>query len=413
LQIITRLDLTDYTREELRLLHLVGNQDRKIAAGTSHSFFVTSQGQVYVCGEDNLGETGLMMPAQGQILVPTLINRPEMGQIVSMATNSGHSLFLNSQGQVFSCGDGSALGLGEITRINIPRLIDSSEMGIIVVIAAGGGYGFSLFLNTRGQVYVCGYGEDGELGISDARRSWGQDRLGLGEEQADIPTLLECLAMGKIVAISAGENHSLLLNSQGQVWGFGQNILGELGLGEGNDKQETPALVNTKEMGMIMAISTGIAPSLFLNTRGQLFTCGFNGNGQLGNGTTKNVFTPELIKDSSMGQIIAISAGGNHSLVLDHQGQVYGFGSNGCNQLGPGKKRYLRPTFLKMPGPMVVISAGCNHSLVLNHQGQIFGFGSNEESQLGLKGYSTAVSPSDLESQKKVSRPTLVWDLAL
>lgn len=79
----------------------------------------------------------------------------------------------------------------------------------------------SLLLTNKGHVYVCGYGSQGQLG--------------LGQGQTDNkyePTLVKVLLGKQIVMVAAGANHSLALSSNHDVYSCGYNGKGQLGIGE-------------------------------------------------------------------------------------------------------------------------------------------------------------------------------------
>src|SRR3972149_5532147 len=84
-------------------------------------------------------------------------------------------------------------------------------------------------------------------------------------------------------------------------------------------------------------ISAGDGHSLVLDPQGQVWSFGHNDLGQLGLGYRQNRDRPEVIPNLTF--IMAISAGGNHSLVLDQQGQVWAFGGNRFGQLGLSDRR--------------------------------------------------------------------------
>jgi alpha-tubulin suppressor-like RCC1 family protein len=239
-------------------------------------------------------------------------------------------------------------------------------------IAAGGD--FSLVLCSNNQLYSFGNNRSGQLGLESKIKS------------GRMPRPLKMASLGQIAAISAGGSHSLLLNSQGQVFSFGSHQYGQLGLGPliGNCISG-PLMIKTSEIGKIIAVSAGEFHSLILNDQGQVFSFGNNNHGQLGQGDLIGRNVPTLINPFGIGWIIAISAGGTHSLILNDQGQVFGFGYNGYAQFGLGDKvDRLVPILIDSIGDIVAISAGGDHSLFLNDQGQVFSCGSNICGQLGL-----------------------------
>jgi alpha-tubulin suppressor-like RCC1 family protein len=169
--------------------------------------------------------------------------------------------------------------------------------------------------------------------------------------------------------------------------------LGQLGLGH-NYNQNVPTLIEAPKMGEIIAISAGGHHSLFLNAQGQVFACGSNNYGQLGFGNVKDRNFPKLIETFHADNkkvyqipIVAISAGVQHSLLLDSYGQVWSFGRGDNGQLGlESKKETHTPTSItrlvmgeEIPVPFIAISAGDSHSLISDSQGRVFSLGESND----------------------------------
>ena len=98
-----------------------------------------------------------------------------------------------------------------------------------------------------------------------------------------------------IIAISAGEWQSLFLRSDGKVFACGLNDFGQLGDGSANSWSSTPIAILTTNIGTtfpITAIAAGNNHSLFLRSDGNVFACGLNSSGQFGDGTTAWNSTP-------------------------------------------------------------------------------------------------------------------------
>jgi alpha-tubulin suppressor-like RCC1 family protein len=224
------------------------------------------------------------------------------------------------------------------------------------IVAVSVGWNYSLILNDQGQVFSFGGNYYGQLGLGLSRG-----------EVVTFPTkTIDDQKVGKIVAISAGHDHSLILNSQGQVFSFGSNEDGKLGLGTKEKFYPEPMRIGALEN--IIAISAGYNHSLFLNSQGQAYSCGGNDYGQLG--LEDGVDVPTLIDDPDLGEIIAISAGFYCSLLLNSQGQVFN-----CSEDG------IVPVDIS---DIVSISAGEGNFLLLNSRGQVFSLGNNRKGQSGL-----------------------------
>jgi alpha-tubulin suppressor-like RCC1 family protein len=234
--------------------------------------------------------------------------------------------------------------------------------------------------------------------------SFGQNnygQLGLGHE-TDVSLAQPIPDISNIKAISAGCHHSLVLDNDGNVYSFGLNNYGQLGLGNKTTKNSAQLI---RDISNIKAISAGVFHSLVLDITGNVYGFGSNGSGQLGLGNKTDVSSAQQITDIS--NIKAISAGAYYSLVLDNDGNVYSFGYNRYGQLGLGHK-----TTKKSAQPITdisnikAISAGHSHSLVLDIIGNMYSFGYNGTGQLGL-GHNTDVSSAqqirDISNIKAIS----------
>jgi alpha-tubulin suppressor-like RCC1 family protein len=323
-----------------------------------------------------------------------------------VSAGARHSLVVNSRGQIFSfgCGQSGQLGLGNYRNESRPMIIKPIEDVFESIIAISAGNDCSLLVNSDHLLLIIGNG--------------GLYCPHYDDDPADnFPHLMDIFNGVDIMAISSSlYGSSLVFDAKGQVFGFGYNGNGVLGLGK-LDEITTDELYLTKSenLGMITAISTGAEHSLLLNSRGQVFSTGTNHVGEAGLGLMVAFVTiPTLIKDIQA-NIVAISAGFNHSLLLDNQGRVYSFGSNDHGQLGIEKVRIrciptLIETFhdgdgLIIERPQIVaISAGNCYSLLLDSQGRVFSFGSDHHGKLGLgskgnKGIPTLITTFEMKGE--------------
>lgn len=365
IQRLTLLDLSSFTQSQLKYLYRILTRGSPIAAGGWHSLLLTDQGQVYSLGDNNSGQLGLDdRQARGHPTLIPKIPRPTRSEgettvlspfkITTVSAGGWHSLILDQKGQVFSFGSNrrGQLGLGLKYRETLSPLVEFSR-----------------------EI----------MEILDHRlRSMRPESFGVlydssSEEHRTTPTLMTSLP-SPVRAISASRFHTLLLDSQGQVYSMGENIDGQLGLVT-NDNTYHPTLI--ERIKGIRAISAGGNHSLILNQEGQVFGFGYNGHGQLGLGDCYKVSVPTLIRD--LEKIVAISTGNNHSLVLDKKGRVFGFGKNNLGQVGfLDQKNQLSPRLINGLPKIAAISSGRDHSLFLSTQGQVFSCGDNTMGQLGL-----------------------------
>jgi alpha-tubulin suppressor-like RCC1 family protein len=181
------------------------------------------------------------------------------------------------------------------------------------------------------------------------------------------------------VKIAAGAFHTLGIKTDGTLWAWGWNGYGQLGDGS-TLQRNTPVQIGT-ESNWIM-ISAGQNHSLGIKSDGTLWAWGRNDNGQLGDGTLVDNHTPIQIGTSS--DWYQVEAGGMHNLALKSDGKLWAWGNNEGGQLGDG-------TTIDRPFPVQIglannwsqVSGGYLHSLGIKNDGTLWAWGYNPDGRLG------------------------------
>ena len=141
----------------------------------------------------------------------------------------------------------------------------------------------------------------------------------------------------KIVSVAAGYYHSVLLDEDGNVWTAGRNSDGQLGIGKEDDNANSTFTQVTVGGGVkIKAIAAGGNHTVLLDENGNVWTTGYNKYGQLGRETSSSsdsTFT-QVTNGISGVKITAIAAGTYHTILLDENGNVWTAGYNSYGQLG-------------------------------------------------------------------------------
>jgi alpha-tubulin suppressor-like RCC1 family protein len=179
---------------------------------------------------------------------------------------------------------------------------------------------------------------------------------------------------------SAGGAHSLVLTEAGTVLSFGHGVDGCLGHGDDED-QRTPKVIEALRGERVVAVAAGGNHSLVLTEAGAVLSFGHGRRGRLGHGDEEDQHRPKLIEALRGERVAAVSAGGWHSLVLTEAGAVLSFGWGGDGRLGHGDDEHqLTPKVIEaLRGERVVaVSAGNRHSLVLTETGTVHSFGQGE-----------------------------------
>jgi alpha-tubulin suppressor-like RCC1 family protein len=264
-----------------------------ISAGIAHGIALKGgvAPEVWAWGYNDSGQLGDGTTTSSN--VPVQVNGLA-GIITAVAANYFTSYILDSSGDVYAwgwnqlgqMGDGTASG----TAVTAPT---QSSVSNITEIATGGAH--ILALDTDGNVWSWGYGQYGQLGN--------------GSTAAAAPTPAMIADLTDVIHVYGGAFHSLALKSNGEVWGWGANQVGELG-GSIPNEQTTPALFT--EFTDVGSLSAGYQTSLVFHTDGSLYAVGAAGFGQLGDGTTTDSSTPVQVGGPSfnLGGNLVYSASG-------------------------------------------------------------------------------------------------------
>ena len=224
----------------------------------------------------------------------------------------------------------------------------AAAVPVITSISAGGNY--TCALTSAGGVKCWGYNPQGELGDGTTTT-----RL--------TPVDVSGLSSG-VTAISAATGHTCALTSAGaaKCWGF--NGHGELGDGTTTTRL-TPVDVSGLSSG-VTAISTGYYHTCALTLSGEIKCWGYNGDGELGDGTTTTRLTP-VVAAGLAGGVSAISVGGRHTCALMSASGVKCWGYNQSGQLGDGTKaNRLTPVDVSgLSSDVVQVSAGAHDTCAL------------------------------------------------
>ena len=117
--------------------------------------------------------------------------------------------------------------------------------------------------------------------------------------------------------------------------------------------------------------------------QGDLFAFGHNGFGQLGLGDYKDRNKPTLIMTNQ--EIHKIVCGGYNTFILKKNGELFAFGYNKFGQLGLGdNETRIKPILMMTDQEIRKIICGETHTFVLKNNGDLFAFGCNNQGQLGL-----------------------------
>ncbi|XP_066534384.1 E3 ubiquitin-protein ligase HERC2-like [Hoplias malabaricus] len=189
-----------------------------------------------------------------------------------------------------------------------------------------------------------------------------------------------------VIQVACGDQHCMALTYDGQLFTWGQNSSGQLGLGRNDPSSSSPRPLRSLCGIPLAQISAGGDHSFALSLSGAVFGWGRNSAGQLGLGDTEDRHIPACVNSVCLKKTVFISCGGEHTATLSKGGTVFTFGSGRYGQLGHNSFRdELRPRVVgELWGSKVSqISCGRRHTLVLVGSKTIYSFGCGEQGQLG------------------------------
>lgn len=301
---------------------------KEVAKGHWFSLAIKRDGTVWAWGNNQSGELGNGL-ANFAALNPTRIQG--LSKAIAIAgggsayIGGGHALAVLEDGRVFSWGNNEAgqLGDGSISSrdmTSVPRAVVGAAGARAV--AAGGLH--SVALRPDGTVLTWGHNQFGQLG------------LGSADTNPGTPTPVQP-AVSRIKAIAAGGTHTLALKDDGTVWAWGRNTAGQVGNGSiaPNNPGAAPVPTQVVDLTDVVAIAAGELHSVALKQDGSVWAWGANESGQLGIGRM-GPSEPRPVRVVSQLKFIEISAGVNHSNAMTDDGDVWSWGSNQIGQLGTG-----------------------------------------------------------------------------
>ena len=127
---------------------------------------------------------------------------------------------------------------------------------------------------------------------------------------------------GCFKSISASTYHSVAINTDGSLWAWGYNGLGQLGNGTTSNNNTLPIKIGTNNNWA--SVSGGSYYTVAIKTDGSLWAWGYNAYGQLGNGTNSNTSTPIQIGTAT--DWASVSAGDHHTVAIKTNGSLWTWG---------------------------------------------------------------------------------------
>lgn len=188
-------------------------------------------------------------------------------------------------------------------------------------------------------------------------------------------------ANGQFLGPQSLSQSSYVIDKDGDLWVWGWNGNGQLGIGTQTDQPTPVKLAKPAGVTSWTLVAGGAKHALAIADSTKLYAWGYNGEGELGNGTTSDAGSPVLIPNPT--GVTAwkwVSAGADHSMALATDGQLYAWGANVFGQLGLPQDSALHstPTLIPVPaghGLWAGVAAGVHYSIGVTYDHSFFQVG--------------------------------------
>lgn len=312
-------------------------------------------------------------------LVPTSVAVP--GVPMAVATGQVRAAALTEAGDVYQWGDDAPVKNHSGTKDKVicdPTLVPLPTGVTAKAIAVGDDW--DLALGSNGQLYTWGVNTFGQLGN-------GTDLSSATPTQVLLPSGVSA------TTIAAAEEFGLATGSNGLLYSWGDNLVGQLGNGN---------LPTNSDIPIVVQLPTGVSPrsiaaggtgslgfGLALGSDGHIYGWGYNNDGQLPGAVGSQISRPDRLTVPAGVAPKKVAAGRATGYLIGQNGRLFAWGDNTSGQVGDGRRGNTQtdipPTRVQLPSGVSAssISGGLNDSIAIGSDGAIYAWGANSFGQLG------------------------------
>jgi alpha-tubulin suppressor-like RCC1 family protein len=332
-----------------------------VSSGATHTCAVKRDGSLWCWGWNGWGQIG-----DGTYVDKVAPVRVISSGVVSVSAGFGHTCAVKQDGSLWCWGRNyeGQIGDGTYSNKNIPVQIMSS--GVLSVSLGGDDVSYG---------HTCAVKVDGSLWC------WGDNhygQLGNGTYGNIISTPVQIMSSG-VSAVALGGSHTCIIKMDGSMWCWGGNRAGQLGDGthgvddcistlSGLECNINPTFITTG----VKSMSLGRIHTCAIKVDGSLWCWGYNGYGQLGDGTNSSKNTPIQIMSSG---VSSVALGGWHTCAIKTDGSLWCWGLNSSGQLGNGTYTSSRAPVQIMSSGVSSVALGGSHTCAVKTDGSLWCWG--------------------------------------
>ena len=232
-------------------------------------------------------------------------------------------LHFSKPGDVYSWGSGAnyQLGTGSTETNQLPVRLEAFQSEEVSQLSAAKFH--SCVVTRDGRLFTWGWGRGGRLGHAGFEAEAQQKAQIMAQI---LPREVAGLSRQRIVGVAAAKHHTVACTADGNVFAWGSNKHGRLGL-TGVDSVHNPRKLSAFKHEII-SVAAANKHSAGLSASGRIYTWGDNTQGQLGYGTSGKACNaiPRVVESVKDRHIVGVSLSKRHSVVLTREGEVYTWG---------------------------------------------------------------------------------------
>jgi alpha-tubulin suppressor-like RCC1 family protein len=356
-----------------RQVTLVGKV-KGVSAGYSSTCVIKQDNSLWCWGGNDSGQLG-----DGTFINRTFPHMKITDNVLQISANQYHTCAIIYDNSLWCWGRNlyGQLGLGfSGGNINTPQKVTEEVASVSV-----------------GENHTCSMKQD------NSPLCWGDNQLGQLGDGTNIQRLspYPVKISDIFISVSSGDAHTCALMSDRSVWCWGYNYYGQLGIGSSTSycggwyDCKNPA----KIMDGVVQFSAGGYHTCAVKTDGSLWCWGYNGYGQLGDGTYTNRDTPFQIMSS---EVSSVALGGYHTCAIKRDGSLWCWGRNNYGQLGDGTYTTRNAPVPIMSSGVSSVALGTYHTCAVKTDGSLWCWGYNGQGQLGDGAYTNRDTPFQIMS---------------
>ena len=362
----------------------------QLALGPNHWCGVYPDGSVSCAGENAAGQLGNGTTGASPTAVPVLLQSGgNLKDVKQVSVGTAHSCALTTGGRVYCWGyneHGAVGNQGAAQAIKAVPVSDAGGTPITGVIEVVSGSEHNCARLPDGRALCWGFNWAGQLG-------------GGGQSVVSVPRPIDISVAGGFARLSLGLDHTCGISLSGEVYCWGFNAFGQLGLGAAAPAQvSAPTAVG---LSGVRAIGAGASHTCVVMGTGSVRCFGKNESGQLGADSTAAALTSPT-QVVNLAGAIDVAGGQAHTCALLGSGQMHCWGANAGGQLGNGNTTLSRKpvavsTLSGLAYPTQIVR-GRGHVCVRLSDGTLRCWGDNEAAQSGEAASATPSALATIDS---------------